>query len=136
MRAVWQSNDSAKMLLASLKADFELTEAYHYRYRIGAALRLGYYFPKESEGLLLGLLAKIKTPVPDKASQDDSSFADGELLKAIAASKSEAVQKQVFEILKTTKYADFFLALTVAYRRFHREKACRLRLPETGLHAG
>ena len=121
VRAVWKSNNSTEMILASLKTDLELKlDDGFYGYRQGAILRLGYYFPKESEGLLLDLLAKIISPPQDDATKDRSSYESIEILEAIAACKNETVQKRVFEIMRTTNDVHYFLTLSQAYDTKHK----------------
>ncbi len=119
VREVWSSEKPAEMLLASLKTDFASGHR-HRGYREGAVLRLGYYFPEESEALLLELLAKIESPSKaDDDAQHNYPYENVELLEAIVASRSPAVRARAFEIMKTTKNVHYFLSLTQAYGEEH-----------------
>jgi hypothetical protein len=119
VRRVWTSDNPTEMLLASLKTDLEFNDEGS-SYRQGAVLRLGYYFPDESEALLLELLDKMESPAPPPdESEQVASYGDLELLQAIVASKSPAVQDRTFAMMKATKDVHRFLVLSRAYGGEH-----------------
>jgi hypothetical protein len=117
VRGIWDTDDCRKMLLDSLLIDFNSTD-----FRNGAALRLAFYFPHESENLFLDFLKDVEI---------DESPADGEspessrirrleakntfeIVEAMSWSKSHKVRTLLAEIMKTTESLPLFVATLAA----------------------
>jgi hypothetical protein len=126
VRSIWASDDHRQTLLDSLLIDFGSRDFF-----TGAALRLGFYFPDESEELFLHALETADTidMMPDekewsettvefaKAMNEDMNKLDlisvvmkKELVESIALSKSRKVRAKLLDIMKGTNDIPLFVA--------------------------
>ena len=111
VRAVWTSDDPNQMLYDSLRSDWESARAVS-SCDEGALLRLGYYFPQQTETLLIELLETFEAA-------DKDERVDFELLKAIMGSRSEKVQERIARLLQSTSNVTCFWILQQAFGPEH-----------------
>ena len=81
IRKRWNSSEPVQMLWESLNEDVSDPHL-----QAGAIVRLGHYFPVESEHVLVDVISKIDCSDAKKA-----DYSDVELVKAIATSRNENV---------------------------------------------
>jgi hypothetical protein len=111
VRAIWSSDDPTQMLYNSLRSDWDSAHA-DSSYDEGALLRLGYYYPQQTENLLLDLL-------PQFEAADKSEHIEFEQLEAIMGSKSQKVQERIFRLLQSTSNMTCFWILQQAFGPEH-----------------
>ncbi|AWM36925.1 hypothetical protein GobsT_52010 [Gemmata obscuriglobus] len=115
VRAIWKSKDPAKKLVDSLLADYATEGIFNgtsldgwgvgNHFQCGAALRLLYYFPKESVPLIARRLGKLDvagTPVlSDYMRQCVANGVRAEdFIKAVSWSKEPAIRSAVTDVFK------------------------------------
>jgi hypothetical protein len=117
VREIWKSNDPARRLLESLLFDYAMEDAFfngnyiHWRnsgnYQIEAAVRLLYYFPKETAPLIAARLQSLD--VKAAANWDGRRKRDAnngvqtvDFIKAVLWCKEQCVQEALADIKKRT----------------------------------
>ncbi len=125
VRAPWNGKDYRQQLLTSLLADFHTRggddpDDHSYRGRsdrlqIGAAIRLLYYFPAESEAIVAKRLRELDLRSETLSDTKKDSEANGlyadDLLQAVNFCKHEEVRRELVEIFRRT--GDLNIALAV-----------------------
>ena len=117
VRAIWSSNDPAKKLLDSLLIDYA-TEGLHggkslntwhegNNRQIEAALRLLYYYPNESAGLIAGRLGSLDVQrCDDRNDQVKREVKNGvitaDFIKAVSWSKAPGIPEALADIARRT----------------------------------
>ena len=106
VRAVWGKGDYRQKLLDSLLIDFDSRD----RLQDSAAMRLAYYSPEASVGLIIARLKEL------------DSLATGEdLLKAVSWSSQPRIRAALLEIFRTTKDSKVLLAALPGLGKEHDE---------------
>jgi hypothetical protein len=100
VRAIWGKGDLRAKLRASLRIDFESRGAGSEEFRSGAALRLLYYFPKESVPAVAERLRNVEA--------EESRGAD--FLRAVGGSPDPAIRAELLAAAKRVADPKLFLA--------------------------
>ena len=136
VRAIWSAEDAAQHLLDALLLDFSTTlnvpkdaprtlrdQAYGaWFYPFGAAMRLLYYFPEETEHLVAQRLVR--------SADDDAFRRDGfrHMLEAVMWSERSAVREKVLAVFReTTEPALLLLCLPAVEQKDNALVARRIR---------
>lgn len=100
LRKEWGGDEHARILRESLTKRAKSGDS-------GALVRVGYYYPKESESLLLDWLSRIDWM---KKKTETEQLSVAHIVEAIAVSRSAAVQAQIVKIMQQTPRLDYFVA--------------------------
>jgi len=100
LRKEWGGDEHERILRESLMKGAKSGDA-------GALVRVGYYYSKESEPLLLDWLSQINWK---KKEAGIEQHRDLEIMEAIAVSRSEVIQAEIVKIMQQTPREDYFLA--------------------------
>jgi hypothetical protein len=136
VRAIWSSKDSAKRLFDSLLTDYSTEGVFNgqnlhgwyegHRFETSAAIRLLYYFPDESAGVIAERLRKLdvgttgdqrKNLQPSERNPDDfmrrcvkNGVRADEFIRAVAWCKQREVREAIQAIFRRTDDIDILLA--------------------------
>jgi hypothetical protein len=117
VRGIWATADFRKTLLDSLLIDFNSKGIDWMDRRNTAALRLGFYFPHETEELFLDFLKTVE--INELPVDEDDEAALAKLIEAgnkvgiaeaMSWSKSRKVRARLLEIMKSTADVRLFVA--------------------------
>jgi HEAT repeat protein len=128
MRARWASKDPAKELLESLLIDYATEGIFNghtlngwdeaSRFQTEAAMRLLYYFPKETAPLIAARLRSLD--VRSEASKErevKNGVRTEEFIKAVSWCKAPAIQQALADIARRTNDSEIKEAATAAQRK-------------------
>jgi hypothetical protein len=117
VRAIWSSQEPAKKLLDSLLVDYATEGRFHgksldqwdegSKIQVGAAMRLLYYFPKESAPLIAARLRSLDVQDADDSDnrirrEVKNGVRTADFIKAVAWCTEPEIQKALDDIDKRT----------------------------------
>jgi hypothetical protein len=125
VREIWSSTNAAQRLFDSLLFDYATEGIFNGEsldgwsiasgLQCGAALRLLYYFPQETSGLIAERLARldVRKPPEDRAHWMDPYLTNGvraeEFIKAVAWSDAPNIRREILDIFKRTTDSELLL---------------------------
>jgi HEAT repeat protein len=137
VRAIWSSDDPAQKLLDSLLIDYATEGIFNGKSldgwsegserQIEAAIRLLYYFPKESAPLIAERLKRmdVRRPKQDNDASMMRDVANGayttDFLKAMNWCKEPMIRKALFDIFERTNDVQVTLAVLPSVKESHAE---------------
>jgi HEAT repeat protein len=116
LRAIWSGDNPTKKLLESLLLDYATEGKFNGKsvkqceegsiMQTEAAMRLLFYYPKETAGLIAARLQSldVQDPFPDERTKRDvkNGVRTGEFIKAVAWCREPEIQKALNDIAKRT----------------------------------
>ncbi|MBC7815321.1 MAG: hypothetical protein IAG10_00310 [Planctomycetaceae bacterium] len=125
VRQIWRADDPQRIVFESLLRDFATEEfdeegsppedEVHSSYELSAALRLLYYFPKESTEMVAAELRKLRVAGPEPEGMfipkgEWSPSPAAEFVRRVAWSREPAIRREIRRIFENTTNLDILLA--------------------------
>jgi hypothetical protein len=139
VRSIWSSDDSAQHLMDSLLLDYASRGSSMGRalggrsvgssMQSGAAMRLLYYFPRQTTNMIAGRLRSLDLSSNTSSRDLANEVSTVEFIKAVAWSKEPAIQAELRRIFQLTSDQEILCA-TVAAKDTASATAFKLRLEQ------